>query len=157
MTTGKLMALSCVGSVALLAGAAIAEPVAEGGRKFETLLTGAAEVPGPGDPDGAGEAEIIVNHGQARVCFELEEIINIAPATAAHIHRGAVGVAGPVVVPLTTPSGSPEQESSGCVDITKALAKEILKYPDRFYVNVHNADFPAGAIRGQLGKKKVED
>ncbi len=154
MLTSKLLALSLFGAGSMVATAAVAEPVAEGGRKFETLLTGAAEVPGPGDPDGAGEAEIIVNHGQARICFEIEEVINIAPATAAHIHRGAAGVAGPVVVGLAPPS---DGDSEGCVDVDKALAKEILKYPDRFYVNVHNADFPAGAIRGQLGKKQTGD
>ena len=130
--------------------AAIAEPVAEGGRKFTTAMTGAAEVPGPGDPDGTGTARIIVNHGPARICFELV-VSNIAPATASHIHRAPVGVAGGVVVPLVPPPT--DGDSSGCVDVDKALAKEILKYPDRFYVNVHNADFPAGAVRGQLAKK----
>lgn len=150
MTTGKLIALVCAGSAAALASAAIAEPVADGGRKFTTTLTGAAEVPGPGDPDGAGTARVVVNHGQARVCFELV-VTGIVPATASHIHRGAAGVAGPVVVPLVPPPT--DGDSNGCVDVSKALAKEILKYPDRFYVNVHNVDFPAGAVRGQLAKK----
>jgi len=148
MTTGKLFALSLVGSAAVIGSAALAEPVAQGGRKLQTTLTGPAEVPGPGDPDGAGTAKIVVNHGQARVCYDLV-VSNIVAATAAHIHRGAPDVAGPVVVPLGAPS---DGDSSGCVDIDKALAKEILKYPARFYVNVHNADFPAGAIRGQLAK-----
>jgi hypothetical protein len=149
MTTNKLLAISSVGAAALLATTVFAEPVAQGGRKFETVLTGAAEVPGPGDPDGAGTAKVFVNHGQKRVCYELTAT-NIATPTAAHIHIGAVGVAGGVVVPLTPPvSGS----SSGCVDVTAALAKAILKNGAGYYVNVHNADFPAGAIRGQLAKK----
>lgn len=148
MTKAKLLALSLCGSMAMVAAAAIAEPVAEGGRKLTTTMTGAAEVPGPGDTDGTGTAKIIVNHGQARVCYALA-VSNIAPATAAHVHRGAVGVAGPVVVPLGAPT---DGDSDGCVDVDKALAKEILKYPARFYVNVHNADFPLGAVRGQLAK-----
>lgn len=149
MPYSRLLAHSLCGSVAMVSAIAIAEPVADGGRKFTTALTGAAEVLGPGDTDGTGTAKIVVNHGQARVCFELE-VASIAPATAAHIHRGAIGVAGPVVVGLSPPS---DGDSDGCVDIDKALAKEILKYPARFYVNVHNADFPAGAVRGQLAKK----
>jgi len=148
MTKGKLLALSLVVSTAVIGSTALAEPVAQGGRKLQTTMTGAAEVPGPGDPDGTGTAKIVVNHGQARVCYDLV-VSNIVAATAAHIHRGASDVAGPVVVPLGAPS---DGDSSGCVDIDKALAKEILKYPARFYVNVHNADFPAGAIRGQLAK-----
>lgn len=151
MITGKLLRLTLLGSVSLLMSAAVANPVAEGGRKFQTSLTGAAEVPGPGDPDGSGTAKVFVNHGQKRVCYELA-VANIDPATAAHIHIGAVGVAGPVVVPLAPPSGTPAT-SSGCVAVTAELAKAILKNPAGYYVNVHNAAFPAGAVRGQLAKQ----
>ena len=73
---------------------------------------------------------------------------NLAPAAAAHIHRGATGVAGPVVVPLTTPSAS--GQSSGCTSVARTLVASILASPASFYVNVHTAEFPAGAIRGQL-------
>lgn len=148
MTRGKLIGLTLLGSAAMMTTVAIAEPVASGGRKLQTTMTGANEVPGPGDADGTGTAKIFVNSGQERVCFELT-VSNIVPATAAHIHRGAVGVAGPIVVGLDPPS---DGDSAGCKDVPRALALEILKYPPRFYVNVHNADFPAGAIRGQLAK-----
>jgi len=149
MTNGKLIGLATLGSASLIATAVIAEPVANGGRKLETTLTGAAEVPGPGDPDGSGTAKVVVNYGQKRVCYELE-VSGIAPATAAHIHFAPVGVAGGVVVPLAAPS---DGDSSGCVDVAAELAKNILKNPAAYYVNVHNADFPAGAIRGQLAKQ----
>jgi hypothetical protein len=149
MTTTKLLAISSVGAAAVLTTTLFAAPVAQGGRKFETVLTGAAEFPGPGDPDGAGTAKVFVNHGQKRVCYELTAT-NIVTPTAAHIHIGAVGVAGPVVVPLTPPVGG---SSAGCVDVTAAVAKAILKNGAGYYVNVHNADFPDGAIRGQLAKK----
>lgn len=134
--------------VALAATLMIASPVLaeDGGRKLEASLTGAAEAPGPGDPDGSGSALITVNHGQAQVCWELS-VMGIEPATAAHIHFAPVGVPGGVVVPLSPPtSGS----SSGCVNVDPDLAKAILKNPEAYYVNVHNADFPAGALRGQL-------
>lgn len=151
MTTGKLLGLTLLASASLITSAAIADPVAEGGRKFTATLTGAAEVPGPGDPDGSGTARVIVNHGQKRVCFELT-VADIATPTAAHIHFAPIGVAGGVVVPLTAPSGSPAT-SSGCVDVSAELAKAILKNPAGYYANVHNAEFPAGAVRGQLAKQ----
>jgi hypothetical protein len=41
----------------------------DSGRPFSTALTGAAEVPGPGDPDGSGQARIRLNSGQGEVCY----------------------------------------------------------------------------------------
>jgi hypothetical protein len=124
-------------------------PVADqGGRPLTATLTGEAEVPGPGDPDGSGWALITLNQGQGQVCFQLV-VEDIAPATAAHIHRGTADVAGPVVVGLAAPtSGS----SSGCVSADRDLIKAIRQNPQNYYVNVHNAEFPPGAVRGQLSK-----
>lgn len=119
-----------------------------GGRPFSTPLTGAEEAPGPGDPDGTGEVVMTLNHGQGEICFQLT-VQNIAPATAAHIHRAPFGVAGPVVVGLAPPTSG---FSSGCVSVDRDLIKEIIQNPEDFYVNVHNTAFPAGAVRGQLSK-----
>jgi hypothetical protein len=106
-------------------------------------------VAGPGDPDGSGTAAVRLNLGQGEVCFELV-VSGIAPATAAHIHVGPAGVAGPVVVGLAPPTSG---TSSGCVtDVSPELIKVITQNPQSYYVNVHNADFPAGALRGQLSK-----
>lgn len=135
--------------VAAAAAAALTVPATAtaGGRPFHTELTGAAEAPGPGDPDGSGSAHVWVNPGLSEVCYSLE-VSGIAPAAAAHIHVAPVGVPGPVVVPLSPPtSGS----SSGCADVDRELALSILMNPEGYYVNVHNAEFPAGAVRGQLG------
>lgn len=141
--------VALVGAV-LLAGPALADRLDgadQGGRPLSTTLTGAEEVPGPGDPDGSGFARITVNPGQEELCFELSAT-GIAPATAAHVHEAFTGSAGPAVVPLTPPTSG---FSSGCVTITRELAKAIVKNPEGYYVNVHNADYPAGALRGQLG------
>lgn len=130
------------------AGSALAKIAGEhGGKLLTTALTGAAEVPGPGDPDGSGTARITLNQGQGEVCFELI-VEGIAPAGAAHIHEAPAGSAGPVVVGLAAPA---DGSSSGCAAVSKELVKEIRKNPADYYVNVHNADFPAGALRGQLG------
>lgn len=119
----------------------------DGGRPINVTMTGAAERPGPGDPDGTGTASFRVNPGQGEVCYTLT-VANIEAATAAHIHRAPPTSAGPVVVPLNAPTNG---TSSGCAPISKALARELIQTPEAFYVNVHNTPFPAGAVRGQLG------
>lgn len=126
-----------------------AEPArGAGGVKLSTTLSGAAEVPGPGDTDGTGSFSARVNPGQGEVCYTLT-VANIATATMAHIHRGAAGVAGPVVVPLAAPaSGS----SRACARVTRELAMALIQHPEEYYANVHNAAFPGGAVRGQLTK-----
>jgi hypothetical protein len=122
------------------------------GAKRSTSLSGAEEVP-PADPDGTGFALITLNVGQATVCWELT-VSNIAPATAAHIHKAPAGVNGPIVVPLIPPtSGS----SSGCTTADPALIQDIIDNPEQYYVNVHNAEFPGGAVRGQLSNRGQAD
>jgi hypothetical protein len=111
---------------------------------LEASLTGEKEVPGPGDPNGWGEAEVTVY--KARVCYELE-VKRIKPATDAHIHWGGPNVAGPVVVTLKAPT---DGSSEGCTAISKQLSKKLREHPSRYYVNVHNDPYPEGAIRGQL-------
>ncbi len=137
-----VLALSVLGAL-LLALPASAAPRAH----LEAKLTGEQEVPGPGDPNGIGHADVKVY--KAKVCYTLW-VKRIAPATAAHIHRGVRGVAGPIVVPLKPPT---DGSSSGCVDISRSLAKNLKEHPSRYYVNVHNRPYPAGAIRGQLERE----
>ena len=119
-----------------------------GGRPLSTSLIGAEEVPGPGDPDGSGTASLTLNPGLGEVCYQLQ-VSGIEPATAAHIHEAPAGSAGPVVVGLSAPSGG---SSRGCVSLSREQIKEIIQDPEDYYVNVHNAQYPAGALRGQLSK-----
>ena len=138
---------------ALIAAALVAPALAgtmnhNGGRKLMTALSGAMEVPGPGDVDGTGKFNATINPGQTQVCYTLS-VAKIDKATMAHIHRGVAGVAGPAVIALKAPaSGS----STACATVTRALAKELITNPAGFFVNVHNAAYPAGAVRGQLMK-----
>lgn len=131
---------------------ALASIAANGGRRFTTSLTGAAEVPGPGDPDGTGTATVWLNHGQGRVCFEITVSNITLPATLAHIHVGTVTQSGPPVVTLIPPDAS--GTSSGCVEgVSRELIKDIIQNPEGYYVNVHTLpDFGPGAVRGQLSK-----
>jgi hypothetical protein len=115
---------------------------------FEALLSGPQEVPGPGDADGQGTALISVNGDTNTVCWNIQVGGIDLPAAAAHIHTGAEGEAGGVVVPLSAPSL--EGVSSGCVEADAAVVQAILANPTGHYVNVHSASFPDGAVRGQL-------
>lgn len=102
----------------------------------------------PGDADSSGSFIATIKPGSSQLCYSLE-VGAIEPATGAHIHRGAAGEAGPPVVTLQPPA---EVESTACVEAGADLAAEIAAAPGHFYVSVHNAQFPAGAVRGQLGR-----
>ena len=99
MTAAKLLGLTLLGSASLIATAASAEPVADGGRKFSTPMSGAEEcntsvsptVCGVGDPDGSATGSITVNVGQDRVCWEFTNVTNVAPVNRGHIHRAPAG------------------------------------------------------------------
>jgi CHRD domain len=137
------LSLSAAGILAIAGNAgADADPTQ---FRYHAGMNGSKEVPGPGDSNGSGQAVVSIDTTAGEICFELE-VRNIEPAIAAHIHEGEKGVAGPVVVPLTPPtSGS----STGCV-VDPTQAQAIANDPSGYYVNVHTADFPDGAVRGQL-------
>lgn len=129
-----------------------------GGENFyEARLLGRNEI-GPtgrknaGNPIGRGVAQVGLN---GTILCASVITFNTGVAAAAHIHIGKQGRNGAVVVPLPTPTPlSPgsvfASSSSGCQQVGATLAKAIRKHPNRYYVNVHTGDFPAGAIRGQL-------
>jgi hypothetical protein len=135
--------------VLIVAGAALAQQTEHGGKPVTVQMSGAAEVPGPGDADGTGTATIRFNPGEEQICYELK-VSGIATANAAHIHVGPAGQSGGVKVPLDTPNA--EGTSKGCATVDRAVLKEIMDTPSDYYVNVHNAEFPNGALRGQLAK-----
>jgi len=151
-----LLSLSAAGA---LAGTAVAQtPPAQGGRKFTVALSGQNEVNathptgGAGDPDGTGTAQVTINPGQQRICWDIT-VNNIAAPTRGHIHKAPVLVNGAIVVPFFEAS---DVALKGCTSTTQpvdqGLLMDIIQHPDQYYVNVHNADFPAGAIRGQMHK-----
>jgi hypothetical protein len=118
---------------------------------FSTVLSGLQEV-GGGDPNGNADSVVRVGPGGS-LCYRVYAR-GVAPITGAHIHEAPAGVNGPIVVsftapPVTQPNGT--QVIRGCADVGKELAQDILANPSNYYVNVHTGEFPAGAIRGQLG------
>lgn len=125
------------------------------GPQFQVVLTGAAERPNPGDPDGTGTAKVTVNREKGEVCYEITVSNITLPATGFHIHSGPAAVAGPVVVPFTAPSTG---SSAGCAsNVAPDLLSKIGQDPAGYYLNVHTSDFPGGAIRGQLPKESTGD
>lgn len=135
-----------LGLVGGLAGAAAAGCFT---NPVSAALTGAAEAPSTGDPDGAGKVTITSDVQDGLICWSMT-FKGIAKPTGAHIHKGAAGAAGPVVVPIPTPSE--KGATKGCTAVGRALIRDIVANPGAYYVNVHTAEFPGGAIRGQLAK-----
>jgi hypothetical protein len=119
----------------------------------KAFLSGDQEVPvagGPavGDPEGRAVAFIQPRGTQVNYAFAW---LGISP-TLGHIHKARFGVNGPVVVPLfTTAVPSTVFAISGTVaNLDPALVKNIDAHPSDFYTNLHTAQFPGGAVRGQL-------
>lgn len=118
-------------------------------QTFVAQLTGGQEVP-PADPDGIGSASVTISG--TTVTYSIV-VNNISVPTAQHIHSGVAGVNGPVVVTLTgvwAGGGNGPWVLNGATTTDAGTAASIIANPAAFYVNVHNNDFPGGAVRGQL-------
>jgi len=147
--SGLLLGLAAALALVALARPALAAPLAQENMELMAELRGGAEeVPNPGDPDGTGTAMVSLDMAANQITYTVNTTNLTLPATAAHIHEGERGVAGPVVVPLTAPGA--DGMASGSVAVEPALMQRIQQNPGGFYVNVHTSDFPAGAVRGQL-------
>jgi hypothetical protein len=108
-----------------------------------TSLSGKDEVP-KGDAKATGTATITFDVAKRTVCWKFR-LTGVAAPTAAHIHEAPPGKAGAVVVPF-----GKAYKPSGCVAAKPAQIRELLDEPTEYYVNVHNAKYPAGVVRGQL-------
>lgn len=133
-----------------LAGCATLEEAAANtvNTSYYANLTGAQEV-GGGDPDGSASARITIEDNFDQVCWNVSDVRNIGEVTAAHIHVGARGTNGPPVFTLTK---SNEGTWRGCSAGAEWKQDRIEGNPENFYVNLHTAEYPNGAIRGQLMK-----
>jgi hypothetical protein len=142
-----------MGAFAVVLAVASVAAAANGGRPLSTDMTGAEEAPGPGDSDATGQADLRLNQGQNRVCFDLSWVNIDGTVFAGHIHIAPPGEPGPIVVPLFEGSFAGTDAVTGCVeDVDRALIKAIRQDPAAYYVNVHSTPgFEAGAVRGQLG------
>jgi hypothetical protein len=115
----------------------------EGSDTFLAVFT-----PEGTNPYGTGTAHLLLYPEQQTICFVIiVEDIKL-PATAAHIHRGAAGINGPIVVDLRPPNAA--GLSTGCTHVPRKLIVSIMQHSVNYYVNVYNKPYPEGAVRGQL-------
>jgi hypothetical protein len=144
------MALSAVGA-AMTASGALADPKT---ATFTIQLSGAAEVcptaPGTCGGPGTGTATITIDRNARTLCYTITTQNVALPLLAAHIHAAPAGEAGDVVIPLFTQPVNATTVAACLSDLDKNLLKDIIRNPENYYVNVHNAPFPNGAVRGQL-------
>jgi hypothetical protein len=112
-------------------------------------LTGAKEVPGPGDPNGTGRVRLKLYPQKGKICYRVSWSRIQNPA-AGHIHKGPAGVAGPVKVTLFDKVIKANDFYSACAKVPKFRVRAIKQAPKQWYVNLHNETYPDGAIRGQL-------
>ena len=128
-------------STSALAGTPAAAP---GDTKLITTLGGGTETP-PTGVVATGNFTGRINPATGQLCYTLTSK-NLDTLTMAHIHAGAIGVAGPPVVVLT-----PDVPTETCMAVDKTIAAKLAASPGNYYVNIHTAKFPKGASRGQLG------
>ena len=134
-------------------------------------LSPANEVPAIAIPEntGHGAAQITFNvtrdgtgaisGGTAEFHFQLNGFPSSTTIIAAHIHPGAAGVNGGVIVNTGVVAGSPVTQSDGVMSFTSApvsvpaaLLQSIVSNPAGFYFNVHSPTNSGGVARGQLNR-----
>lgn len=122
---------------------AVVEKVAE---TYRADLTG-AQVVGGGDPDGSAKAEVSVADRLDQICYDINNINALGPITGIMIHRGAPGANGPAVLNMKHAN---EGGWKGCTNRSEWLEESIDRNFTSYYVMIHTAEYPNGAVRGQL-------
>ncbi|MDP9386607.1 MAG: CHRD domain-containing protein [Actinomycetota bacterium] len=154
-------AAAVTAAVALSAVGTAGPAAARHGKPVRVALSGAEEV--PANPHGRadrGSAWLKLDERKGQVCWRFGRLTLTAGdslPTAAHVHRAPRGQAGPVVVPLFTTADAPATYPTGvsCVAAAPELVREIRANLSGFYVNLHNAQHPAGVVRGQLDGQRT--
>jgi CHRD domain len=149
MRTRPRESLALAMVLGLVATMALAGTVLAAETTLTATLAGVLEGDSPGDEDGSGSASIVIDPAAGTACWTLSAE-SIMPVLQSHIHIGAEGESGDIVVPLDVDGF--EGSSEGCIEPMEdaAVLQEIVDNPAGYYVNLHTEDFPAGAIRGQL-------
>jgi hypothetical protein len=125
-------------AVSAVAASAAMSPV------VSAKMTGGGESP-KGPAGASGLAVIHLNAAKGTVCWQFKNLKGVTSPNASHIHKGGKGVSGPVFIPLGA-----KFALKGCTTASKTSITAVESKPGAYYVNVHNAKYPNGAVRGQL-------
>jgi len=137
-----VVALSLATALGALAGCASMSP----STNQQVRLSGSNEVPAnTSSASGTGDVNIMAD----RSVKVNVSVVGMTP-TAAHIHEGAAGANGPVIMPLTKVGDLGFVSADGA----KLTEAQYASYKaGNLYVNVHSAKFPGGEVRSQLVAK----
>lgn len=141
----KLVAGLAIAIAASLAVTALAFGARASTISIQAKLTAKQEVPAQVVKDKKAKGLFTAKLVGRKLTWKLTFSGLTGPATAAHIHLGAMGKAGNVLIPLCTPCTS---GAHGKVTFTAAMKKALTHH--KLYVNVHTAKNPNGETRGQL-------
>jgi len=148
MKAGKSAALVVLGSVALAGCATVEEAAVEAVSKTQrATLTGAEVVTSGGDRDGYARAELSVSDELDQICYDINDIRNLAPITSLTINRAPRGRVGPAILRVDRAN---EGGWKNCVSKSEWLESSFERNPGAYYIQVSTAEFPNGAIRGQF-------
>ncbi len=147
--------ITTVAATGLLAGAALmagttSAMASTAAVNLTASGSGANEVPAGSGEEGASVTGSFQLTPAGALTYTVSVSGNGEDVSAGHIHRGATGVNGDVVVPLDT--AAINAGTSATMQIEAALAAEIIANPGGFYLNIHSASFapPSGVARAQL-------
>jgi len=146
-----------LGAVVLIAGWTT-RPTPSRSDKYVAEMNGAQETPA-NNGKSTGRAELTLDGTKLRYEVEVKDLSG--PPTAAHIHVGPSGVAGPPVYTFQLKSRDASGEvAEGTIDLTKDASSGVsgdslrtLLNNGNAYINVHTKNFPNGEVRGQVIKK----
>src|SRR5215471_14340551 len=116
---------------------------------FQATLLGTGETPANGSP-GTGFGTVVLNAAQTQITVDESWSGLTAAATASHIHGpGGAGTNASVIFPF---SGVPAATAGSIPTQTFAITAQQVSwlFAGYLYMNVHDANFPGGEIRGQL-------
>jgi hypothetical protein len=113
-------------------------------RTYVRKLAGKNAVPA-GAMDGSAAAVISIHGNTDQLCWKFSALKNVISPLVAHVHKGLAGAPGPVLIPLDG-GFSP----SGCTYAPGPVLATIESSPLAYYVDIHNAKYPQGAVRAQL-------
>lgn len=148
MAARKLGLLGVVGSLTLAGCATLEEAAVQAvSTTHHATLTGAEVVTSRGDADGYAEAELSVSDELDQICYDVNNIRNLAPITSLTINRGPRGRVGPPVLRVERAN---EGDWKNCVSKSEWLEQSFEYAPGAFYIQISTTEFPNGAIRGQF-------